>query len=55
MLPMAGHAVAKYQIDGIYYYLYYSNKTAQVTYKSRDSYKGDIVIPSTVTLDDVFS
>ena len=53
MLPMAGHAVAKYQIDGIYYYLYYSNKTAQVTYNSRDRYKGDIVIPSTVTLDDV--
>ncbi|MBO4721201.1 MAG: leucine-rich repeat domain-containing protein [Prevotella sp.] len=53
IMPLAVHAAAKYEIDGIYYYLKYSTKTAEVTYNNQNKYSGDIVIPSTVTLDDV--
>ena len=51
MLPVAD-AAAKCKIDGIYYSLTSSTKKAAVTY-GQDKYSGDIVIPSTVTLDDV--
>ena len=51
MLPVADAAV-KCKIDGIYYSLTSSTKKAAVTY-GQDKYSGDIVIPSTVTLDDV--
>lgn len=53
IMPLAVHAATKYEIDGIYYYLKYSTKTAEVTYNNQNKYSGDIVIPSTVTLDDV--
>ena len=41
-----------FEIDGIYYYLYSKEGEAEVI-KHPDGYKGDIVIPSTVTFDKV--
>ena len=42
-----------YKVDGIYYNLNGTNKTAEVTYKDykKPSYSGDVVIPETVTYD----
>lgn len=40
------------EVDGIYYYLYSEGNEAEVI-KHPDGYKGDIVIPSTVTYDKV--
>lgn len=43
------------EVDGIYYYIYPSSKTAEVTYKNRRdfSYSGSITIPETVSKDGV--
>ncbi len=45
-------ASAQTLIDGIYYYLYSSNNTAQVT-SNPDKYAGSITIPETVTYNGV--
>ena len=50
LLPLA--VSAKVEIDGIYYNLNSDAKTAEVTYGSQ-AYVGDIVIPASITVDDV--
>ena len=50
LLPLA--ISAKVEIDGIYYNLNSDAKTAEVTYGSQ-AYVGDIVIPASITVDDV--
>ena len=43
------------EVDGIYYEIYSSSKTAEVTYKVRgpNNYSGSITIPETITKDGV--
>ena len=43
------------QVDGIYYNLYTSGKTAEVTHSGSnyDRYSGSVVIPSSVTYDGI--
>ena len=43
------------EVDGIYYNLDTTNKTAEVTYKDIDykSYSGDVIIPESITLENV--
>ena len=59
LLPMLASAYDyDVQIDGIYYYLYSSNKTAEVKgggwgFPYTPSYSGEITIPSEVTYNDV--
>ena len=50
LLPMMASAQSSVKIDDIYYMLNAVDKTAEVT---RGGYSGVIVIPSTVTKDDV--
>ena len=40
------------EVDGIYYYLYSSDKTAYVT-SGANKYKGDVVIPSKITYNSI--
>ena len=51
LLPLAISASEK--IDGIYYNLDLNNKTATVVFHLRYYYKGDLVIPSSVTHEEV--
>ena len=50
LLPLMADAQISAKIDGIYYKLNNSDKTAQVAY-SRNRYSGEIVIPSSVTYE----
>ena len=52
LLPLAVSAQESVEIDGIYYYVSWSSKTAEVKESpSQEKYSGDIVIPSSVTYD----
>ena len=61
LLPLMASAIQNYDayIDGIYYNLDSSTKTAEVTYlygylaEHESTYSGNIIIPSEVTYDDV--
>ena len=55
VLPMVAKAESVYivYIDGIYYNLNFESNNAEVAFHSYFSYSGDIVIPSTVTYEDV--
>ena len=47
-------AMAQTLVDGIYYYLYESENTAEVTLKTDGTkYSGDIVIPASISVDGV--
>ena len=52
LLPIMANAQKAVEIDGIYYNLNSDAKTAEVTYGSQ-AYVGDIVIPASITVDDV--
>ena len=39
------------EVDGIYYYLNHSNKTAQVTTNYENKYTGDICIPESISVE----
>lgn len=52
MLPIMANAQKAVEIDGIYYYVNWSSKIAEVKESpSQNKYSGDIVIPSSVTYD----
>ena len=53
LLPLAVSAQDTVEIDGIYYKLDINTKTAEVTRYLHHTYSGDVVIPSTVTKDEV--
>lgn len=50
MLPLAGSAASQ-NIDGIYYNLNSDSKTAEVVFRVRYKYSGDLVIPPSVTYE----
>ena len=52
-LSLAVNAQDAVEIDGIYYRLDINTKTAEVTRQLYHTYSGDVVIPSTVTKDEV--
>ena len=52
LLPLAVHAVSQ-KIDGIYYNLNPTAKTAEVVFRVKYQYSGDIVIPSSVTYEEI--
>lgn len=52
MLPLAVSAASQ-KIDGIYYNLDSNTKTAEVVFHVRYKYSGDLVIPSSVTYEDI--
>ena len=52
LLPLAVSAVSQ-KIDGIYYNLNPTAKTAEVVFRVRYQYSGDIVIPASVTHEDI--
>lgn len=52
LLPLMANAQIAVEIDGIYYYVSWSSKIAEVKESpSQNKYSGDIVIPSSVTYD----
>jgi len=52
MLPLTGNAASQ-KIDDIYYNLNSTTQTAEVAYRLRYKYNGDLVIPSSVTYEEV--
>ena len=53
LLSMTASAQGTVKIDGIYYKLNSGDKTAEVVYQRRQEYSGEVVIPSSVTYNDV--
>lgn len=53
LLPIAVHAAGEIEIDGIYYNLDLNNKTAEVVFHSDYYYQGEVVIPLSVTFEEV--
>ena len=53
LLSMTASAQGTVKIDGIYYKLNSGDKTAEVVYQRRHEYSGEVVIPSSVTYNDV--
>ena len=52
LLPLMANAQKAVEIDGIYYYVSWSSKIAEVKQSpDQDKYSGDIVIPSSITYD----
>ena len=53
ILPMMTSAQGTVKIDDIYYKLNSGDKTAEVVYQRRQEYSGEVVIPSSVTYNNV--
>ena len=53
LLPMMASAQGTVKIDDIYYKLNSADKTAEVVYQRRHEYSGEVVIPSSVTYNNV--
>ena len=53
ILPMMTSAQGTVKIDDIYYKLNSADKTAEVVYQRRHEYSGEVVIPSSVTYNNV--
>ena len=53
ILPMMASAQGTVKIDDIYYKLNSADKTAEVVYQRRHEYSGEVVIPSSVTYNNV--